>query len=440
MKQCTVCQREYSKKKTFCPYDGTMLVLLEDGDPLIDKIIDYKYRIDHKIAEGGMGNVYRATHLHLNSPVAIKVLHSNLVSDSTAVERFRREAQAAMKIHHTNAILIMDFGVSQETIVYLVMEYLTGCTLRQRLKELRRFSISETNRILQPVCSALNAAHKRKIVHRDLKPENIFMQIDQESGEEIVKVLDFGIAKLKDKGGALTRVGMVVGTPHYMSPEQCYASEVDSRSDIYSIGIIAYEMLTGRPPFEGNSSVQLAIKQTTEKPKPVYELRPEIPDIINDVIMHTLEKSPEDRPQTILDFAAEFEVALRYIDASSEDNPALAEEEASAITYVVHPAPVAAPAAAPVAAPAVQPAKPINAETPKVRITEPDSELTREAVKDHAPIHLPVSEAATYPVICENCRMEVGRSIVPGSTIVCPTCRSLIRESGSLLRNYPTDG
>src|SRR5262249_48209503 len=200
MKQCPVCQREYGKKKTFCPYDGTMLVLLEEGDPLIGKVIDFKYRIDHKIAEGGMGNVYRSTHLHLNSPVAIKVLHSNLISDDTAVERFRREAQAAMKIHHANAIIVMDFGVSQEGLVYIVMEYLSGCTLRQRLKQVRRLSVTDANKILQQVCAALNVAHKRKIIHRDLKPENIFLLTDQESGEESVKVLDFGIAKLKDKG------------------------------------------------------------------------------------------------------------------------------------------------------------------------------------------------------------------------------------------------
>ncbi|MBL8148639.1 MAG: serine/threonine protein kinase [Blastocatellia bacterium] len=299
---------------TFCPYDGNKLLLHRHTDPYLKTIIDNKYQIDSKIAEGGMGNVYRATHLQLSVPVAVKILHREYISDFTAIERFRREAQAAMQIRHTNAIAVMDFGVTPDGTVYLVMEYLEGCTLREKLKDVGHFTLAQTNKIIQQVCSAVNVAHKRKIIHRDLKPDNIFIEKDQETGEENIKVLDFGIAKLKDykdrDSGSLTKQGTVVGTPHYMSPEQCYGREVDVRSDIYSIGIIVYEMLVGFPPFDAPTSVALAIKQASEMPMPLYEIDPSIPAVINAVVVHALEKRPEDRPQKVMDFAKEFEAAL----------------------------------------------------------------------------------------------------------------------------------
>ncbi|MEW6736174.1 MAG: serine/threonine-protein kinase, partial [Acidobacteriota bacterium] len=309
MKKCPGCLREYKEDKAYCPYDGKLLTLLRYDDIYIDTVLDLKYRIEYKIAEGGMGNVYRATHMQLNSPVAIKILHPSLMSDGTAIERFRREAQAAMQIRHTNAIAVLDFGLTQNNTVYLVMEFLEGCTLRQRLREVGFISVAETNKIFQQICAAVQVAHKRKIIHRDLKPDNIFLQ--QEAGEEIVKVLDFGIAKLKDQNeGPLTRHGMVVGTPHYMSPEQCYGREVDVRSDIYSLGVILYEMLTGRVPFDASTSVALAIKQTSEKPPPMQEVCTHVSAEINTVVMHALEKNAEDRPQTVQALVKELETAI----------------------------------------------------------------------------------------------------------------------------------
>ena len=197
MKKCAACLKDYPQDTLFCPYDGSRLTDLNENEPYINTILDNKYRIDFKVAEGGMGNVYRATHLHLGIPVAVKIMHTDLLSDINSIERFRREAQATMQIRHTNAIAVLDFGVTNNNTVYLVMEFLEGCTLRRRLREVARFSISDTNWIIQQVCTGVHAAHKRNIIHRDLKPDNIFLQ--REAGEEIVKVLDFGIAKLKNQ-------------------------------------------------------------------------------------------------------------------------------------------------------------------------------------------------------------------------------------------------
>lgn len=444
MKHCTVCLREYTDEKTYCPYDGHILTTLGHRDRYIDLTIDNKYHIDYKIAEGGMGNVYRATHLQLDTPVAVKIMHGELISDYTAIERFRREAQAAMQIRHTNAIAVMDFGVTHDGTVYLVMEFLEGCTLRERLKQRGCLGLAETNKILQQVCAAVNVAHKRKIIHRDLKPDNIFLE--QQAEEEIVKVLDFGIAKLKDQAsGSLTRQGLVVGTPHYMSPEQCYGREVDVRSDIYSLGVIVYEMLAGRPPFDAPTTVALAIKQASEVPPPIYKFQPTVPAVINAVVMHALEKNPNDRPQTVLDFAKDFEVSLMAVSDPQEiyegrevinTSRLLAEIEMEsgedfladlpknqqgsegfetrldAELFRTNPASTAVPP------------KPTH-----TSIDPTDPTLSREEIRSRQPIWIPTADTVTYPVVCEICRTEVGRSIVANSTIICPTCRAKLRGS-----------
>ncbi len=441
MKHCTVCLREYTDEKTYCPYDGNLLIALGHRDRYIDLTIDNKYRIDYKIAEGGMGNVYRATHLQLDTPVAVKIMHGELISDYTAIERFRREAQAAMQIRHTNAIAVMDFGVTHDGTVYLVMEFLEGCTLRDRLKECGHLGLAETNKILQQVCAAVNVAHRRKIIHRDLKPDNIFLE--QQAGEETVKVLDFGIAKLKDQtSGSLTRQGLVVGTPHYMSPEQCYGREVDVRSDIYSLGVIVYEMLAGRPPFDAPTTVALAIKQASEVPPPIYHFQPSVPAVINAVVMHALEKNPKDRPQTVMDFAKDFEVSLMAVSDPQEiyggkevinTSRLLAEIEMESGEDILTDTPKNSNAEFGTRLDAeLFKTNPANAVTPpKPAPLDPDEPiLSREEIRSRQPIWIPTAAATvTYPVVCEVCRTEVGRSIVANSTIICPACRAKLRGS-----------
>ncbi|MBK7997021.1 MAG: serine/threonine protein kinase [Blastocatellia bacterium] len=179
MKICPVCETKFQEEILFCSKDGERVIDYvptsnEDKDPLIGYVIDNKYRIESKIAEGGMSHIYRANHLQLEIPVAVKVMHERLVSDEKAIRRFRREAQSAMRIRHTNAITVLDFGVTDRKLVYLIMEYLQGMTLTERLKQQPLLPLKEINNIFQQVCAAVRIAHRRGIIHRDLKPENIF--------------------------------------------------------------------------------------------------------------------------------------------------------------------------------------------------------------------------------------------------------------------------
>jgi serine/threonine-protein kinase len=297
---------------TICPFDGQALTDTAETDPLVNTLLDDKYRLDARVGEGGMGSVYRATHVQMEHTVAVKVLHSDLASDQVAVERFRREARAAAQIRHPNAVAVTDFGVTKkEGTAYLVMEFLEGGDLRKKIKQEKRLDYTETIVIMSQACAALNAAHEKGIIHRDLKPDNIWL-LKSTGPYAQVKVLDFGIAKLKAASEAsnLTQKGMIVGTPYYMSPEHCRSEELDPRSDIYSLGIILYEMLAGKVPFEGSSPLQVMYKHNTEHPRPLSQIRPEIPPQIESVVMRALEKRKEDRQGSALELAAELEDAL----------------------------------------------------------------------------------------------------------------------------------
>lgn len=276
----------------------------------IGKIINDKYRILSKIKEGEIGVMYKATHIQMDVPVAIKIMHPYLVNDQAAVERFRRGAHAAAKIHHPNAINVLDFGITRDEVVYLAMEYLDGETFRERLYRQQRILPKEMLKILRPVCSALEAAHRDQIVHRDLKPENIM--IYESGGEELIKVLDFGMAKLKSLGteGVLTSHGLVLGTHNYMSPELCEGVDIDNRSDVYALGVILYEALTASLPFNDPTPVGMALKHIGSRPNSLRTLCPEISESIDNVVMRALEKKPADRQQSALELAKDFELAV----------------------------------------------------------------------------------------------------------------------------------
>lgn len=317
MKTCPSCSRSYESEKSFCVYDGQTLIESLEVDPFVEMVIDNKYSIDYKIAEGGTGSVYRATHLQLQSVIAIKIMRQALTNDPVAIERFRREAYAAMKVRHPNAVAVLDFGITQDRLVYVVMELLVGQSLADRLKVRQYLDIQEANHLIQQICAGVAVAHARGIVHRDIKPENIFLH--QEDNQEIAKVLDFGIAKMQDfsftdeRASELTGGGAVIGTPFYIAPEQCSGQPVDARADIYSLGVMLYQMLTGQLPFDGPSSIIVLLKQLNEKPVPINKIRPEIPSLINAVVMHALEKDARSRPQTILGFAQELAAATRAV-------------------------------------------------------------------------------------------------------------------------------
>jgi serine/threonine protein kinase len=308
-----------------------------DYSELIGTIFEGKYKIESKLGEGGMGVVYRAMHMLMDRPVAIKFLHSDRLTDNAAIERFKREARAAGRIQHPNATAVLDFGIAND-IFYLVMEYLEGRTLRDRLRAEGPLSGKEALRIMSQVCKAVDYAHKCNVIHRDLKPDNIFLQ--KKEDEEVVKVLDFGIAKIT-LGGSSTMIGstteMFMGTPHYMSPEQCQADPLDPTSDIYSLGVILFEMLTGKLPFKGNSLLSIAIKHLNEQPPSLCEFRPDLPKEAEAVIMRALMKDSKKRQQTASQLAEEFRQALgmmstpaaRDVKTLACSNPSCAEPQPS---------------------------------------------------------------------------------------------------------------
>jgi tRNA A-37 threonylcarbamoyl transferase component Bud32 len=301
MKTCPTCGRQYADTNTLCPADGTVLKRGAKDDTLIGQVLAGKYRIDEKIDEGGMGCVYRATHVLMEKVIAVKVLHPALAADDKIVARFTREAKAASRISHPHAISVTDFGEAENGVVYLVMEYLRGRTLKDIIREGGAMPLARVVEIVRQVAGALDAAHAEGVVHRDLKSDNIMLE-EAADGGDWAKVLDFGIAKIQqdvdqtDPG--LTAPNLIIGTPQYMSPEQCsQASDIDARSDIYSFGVIVYETLAGHVPFAGDSPTAIMLKHLQETPPSILDERKDLPAGVGRVIARALAKRPEDRYQ-----------------------------------------------------------------------------------------------------------------------------------------------
>jgi serine/threonine-protein kinase len=279
-------------------------------DDYIGKTVASKYLVERMIGEGGMGKVYRATQLALDKPVVLKVLRQALLSDASTVRRFQREAKAASRLNHPNSISVLDYGQSEDGAMYIAMEFVEGKDLHHVLTRDWPLPEGRVVRIMAQVLSALADAHAASVIHRDLKPENIMLE--QRRGEaDFVKVLDFGIAKIMDGTGeeepALTRQGFVCGTPEYMSPEQARGATLDHRSDLYAVGVILYQLTSGRLPFDSDSALGFATKHLVEEPLPPSRRRPEaeISPAMERLIMRALSKSPDERPQTAEQFRAE---------------------------------------------------------------------------------------------------------------------------------------
>jgi serine/threonine-protein kinase len=257
------------------------------------------YVVREILGQGGMGTVYLAEHTVIGKKVAIKVLKRDLAGHDTLVARFINEARANAVVGHPGIVDVFDFGTLPSGVPYLVMEYLQGESLAQRIAKVGRLPIKLAATVAWETASAVGAAHAKGIVHRDLKPENLFLTRDPSAPEvEKVKVLDFGIAKLHASPSQIsTQTGAVMGTPVYMSPEQCRGArdEVDHRTDIYSLGVILYEMLAGKPPFQGEAFGDLLLRHMTEAPAPLGPLNPEVPAFLEEVVMRALAKRREDR-------------------------------------------------------------------------------------------------------------------------------------------------
>jgi serine/threonine protein kinase len=308
-----------------------------EGDPLLGSTIARKYRIDTKLGAGGMGAVYQATRLLIGDVVAVKILHSEQ-RDPTAPERFRREAHAAARLKHPNAVNIYDFGVTDDGLQYLVMELVEGESLRRIIKEQGPVTPSASVEITNQVCAALDEAHRHSIIHRDIKPDNIIVNVTATGLR--VKVLDFGIAKLRDDvAGNLTQTGSTLGTPHYMSPEQCLGEELDSRADIYSLGVVLYEMLTGTVPFNSPTPAAVVVQHVNQSPAPPRVLNASIPASVESTVLHALEKRRENRPQSAGALAQELADAVRNPTLLARPSTAngSASQFASTPTLVVNP-------------------------------------------------------------------------------------------------------
>jgi predicted ATPase len=299
---CPTCSKSFASTTRTCPGDGASL---DVQDPLVGTILDGKYRVENLVGRGGMGAVYRATQMALSRAVAVKVLAARSKPNSSAEERFRREARAIALLKHPNIVTVYDFGVTSDALAYIVLEYLAGRSLREELRRRGRIGIGEAVTIVAQVCQAASAAHAEGIVHRDLKPENVF--VEATANGPVVKVFDFGIAKLGDGRypdfERITQAGAYIGTPKYAAPEQAEGREIDARADIYAIGCMFYELVAGRAPFEARSAAALVLKHATEQPVPLGSFVPDVPNDVEYAVQRALQKHPDDRFQTARDFA-----------------------------------------------------------------------------------------------------------------------------------------
>ncbi len=312
-KICLECNREYTGIIDFCPHDNAQL-FSRVKDPLIGTMMAGKYEILDVLGDGGMGVVYKAHDSLMDRAVAIKILHAQLVSDSMSVKRFQQESKAASRLRHPHVITTFDFGISPTGQPYIVMDFLDGEPLSEVIKRDGNVAVERGIRILSQTCDALDHAHKQGVIHRDLKPSNIVLcKFDGQS--DFVRVVDFGVAKLiggNQEGQRLTQAGEVCGSPVYMSPEQCVGADLDRRSDIYSMGIVIYETLTGRLPIVGKTMVDTMTKHISEIPPRFNAVRPDlyIPERLESVVFKALAKDPANRHQSMEELMTDLKCAI----------------------------------------------------------------------------------------------------------------------------------
>jgi eukaryotic-like serine/threonine-protein kinase len=294
-------------------------------DDYIGRTIARKYQIQALIGEGGMGKVYRARQVDLDKVVVLKVLRHSLLNDERTVARFRREAKAASRLNHPNSIGILDFGQTEDGALFIAMEFVPGEDLHTVLSNHGPLPERRIIRIITQVLSALSDAHSVGVIHRDLKPENIMVE-QRRNDPDFVKVLDFGIAKIQDSDGpALTRAGFVCGTPEYMSPEQARGSQLDHRSDLYAVGVIIYQLVTGMLPFEADSAVGYATKHLNEEPPLPSKRRSgvRVSPGMERLILRALSKNPDERPPDAESFKLELLALEEELYAQSQSRRAV---------------------------------------------------------------------------------------------------------------------
>lgn len=374
-KQCPNCRNVYPNYAQFCPTDATRLVILgasmENGvgtptpnpsaemratrgapspqppqphqpqqpavvsqhspaksdsqefqvDPLqslesqlIGRTIAGKYRVDSLLGEGGMAQVFKSTHLGLDRPVVIKIMHSGLPSMDTAMKRFEQECKVTARIDHPNVVSVFDVGALDRR-PYLVMEFIQGESLRDYLDREVSMEVPDAATVMIQVCSGLHEAHQQGIVHRDLKPENIMLR-ERSDRPDWVKIVDFGIAHLKQGGQRLTRTGIAIGTVDYMSPEYLSDKPIDHRADIYALGVILYELIAGRCPFVAETAEAIMAKHLWGTPMPLSHYRPDLEAgcMFDQIAEKSLHKEPAERYQSVIEMRNDLVVALREFE------------------------------------------------------------------------------------------------------------------------------
>jgi serine/threonine protein kinase len=331
---CPRCRAPNPKSAGFCATCGASLdasaAASAQPDPLIGTTVSGQFLVKQKLGEGGMGAVYEAEQTSIGRKVALKVLHPHL-TDETRYARFRNEAAAASRLGHPNTITVFDFGRTDSGSLFIAMELIEGPSLDDEIRRQGAIDWRRATGIAAQICRSLQHAHQNGIVHRDLKPENVMLTGGGE--EDIVKVLDFGIAKVAEEDGtdqrqALTKTGMVFGTPRYMSPEQVRGDRVDARSDIYSTGVLIYQMLTGTTPFVSRTQMGLLTKHLVDPPRPFAEANPEVqvPAALEGLVMQMLAKELEARPQSMREVAERLE-ALPVSSRPTLPMPPLTEKK-----------------------------------------------------------------------------------------------------------------
>lgn len=310
--RCPTCERTFPEDIGFCPHDGARLVSSETAayplDPLLGALLDGRFRLETVIGAGGFGVVYRARQVNVDREVAVKVLTADASQNQEIVRRFENEAKIISQLRHPNTLKLVDFGRAPDGRLYIVTEFLTGLPLDKVLAA-GRIDCLRTLRMMAQVCDSLTEAHEQGIVHRDLKPGNIFLE--RVGQQEVVKVLDFGIAKLTAQT-THTATGRIFGTPAYMSPEQARGDEIDARSDLYSLGVVAYECLSGMPPFTGSNPMSILLKHLQEPPLPLGERAPPLgldPEV-DALVLAMLSKLADDRPSS----ASEVRAAIHALE------------------------------------------------------------------------------------------------------------------------------
>jgi len=336
-RRCPKCGSVYTDTGArFCPKDGSMLVEIQSKKPaappappsgsgtgvrtplppgkagldrassLSNQILDARYQVMKKLGEGGMSYVYLAKEISSGDTVAIKVLSPRLASDKSSVERLRREAGLAMRLDHPNVCRILRLGESEDGLIYLVMPFLKGELLSDREVRGGPMDMTLGVTLLKQMCAGLHHAHELQIIHRDLKPENVMLVTDDDGGTEHAVVMDFGLAKERRADPAiakLTATGIILGTPEFMSPEQIRGKPLDARSDIYALGIVAFEMFTGKLPFQGRNAQEMMIARLRSQPVPIRTLRADVPDAVEKALTKALQTNPDDRFATAIELA-----------------------------------------------------------------------------------------------------------------------------------------